>query len=98
MDFSGARQRYRRRKAGQLLLLGRCAGRCDLTRSGAGLVKTYRYILEEDLKNGDPVELTPQFGGSSRPFTLLYPYARHLSLRVRTFVDFLMENLQPARR
>jgi DNA-binding transcriptional LysR family regulator len=36
--------------------------------------------------------LTP-YGGCSRPFILLYPHGRHLSLRVRCFVDFLMEKL-----
>ena len=73
-------------------------GVATLARSGAGLVQTYRYILEKDLKNGELVEVMPQFGGSSRPFILLYPHARHLSLRVRTFVEFLVENLAPARR
>jgi DNA-binding transcriptional LysR family regulator len=68
-------------------------GVATLARSGAGLAQTYRYILDRDLKSGELVELLPQFGGSSRPFILLYPHARHLSLRVRTFVDFLVENL-----
>jgi DNA-binding transcriptional LysR family regulator len=72
-------------------------GVATLARSGAGLVQTYRYILEKDLKSGELVEVMPQFGGSSRPFILLYPHARHLSLRVRTFVDFLVENLQRRR-
>ncbi|CAN7191693.1 LysR substrate-binding domain-containing protein [Polaromonas sp. LjRoot131] len=73
-------------------------GVATLARSGAGLVQTYRYILEKDLKSGELVELLPQFGGSSRPFILLYPHARHLSLRVRTFVDFLVEQLAIAGR
>jgi DNA-binding transcriptional LysR family regulator len=68
-------------------------GIVTLARSGAGLVQTYRYIVEQDLKRGDLVELLPQYGGTSRPFILLYPHARHLSLRVRTFVDFLMARL-----
>ncbi|HEY3047691.1 MAG TPA: LysR substrate-binding domain-containing protein [Polaromonas sp.] len=68
-------------------------GIATLARSGAGLVQTYRYIVEKDLKQGDLVELLPQFGGTSRPFILLYPHARHLSLRVRTFVDFLVKEL-----
>jgi DNA-binding transcriptional LysR family regulator len=71
-------------------------GVATLGRSGAGLVQTYRYILEKDLKSGELVEVLPQFGGSSRPFILLYPHARHLSLRVRTFVDFLVEQLATA--
>jgi len=62
-----------------------------LARSGAGLVQTYRFIVENDIRNGELIELLPQAGGTSRPFYLIYPHARHLSLRVRTFVDFLVE-------
>jgi DNA-binding transcriptional LysR family regulator len=64
-------------------------GIATLARNGAGLVQTYRFILEEDLARGSLVELMPAYGGATRPFYLLYPHARHLSLRVRTFVDFL---------
>ncbi len=66
-----------------------------LARSGAGLVQTYRFIVERDLAEGALVELLPQHGGTSRPFFLLYPHARHLPLRVRTFVNFLTEKLSP---
>jgi DNA-binding transcriptional LysR family regulator len=68
-------------------------GIVTLARAGAGLVQTYRYIVEQDLKRGDLVELLPEHGGTSRPFILLYPHARHLSLRVRTFVDFLLSKM-----
>lgn len=67
-------------------------GIATLARHGAGVVQTYRYVVDEDIRRGDLVELLPQHGGASRPFILLYPHARHLSLRVRTLVDFLMEN------
>jgi len=70
-------------------------GIVTLARSGAGLAQTYRFIVERDLAEGGLVELLPQHGGTSRPFILLYPHARHLSLRVRTFVDFLTEKLSP---
>ncbi|ABR89323.1 transcriptional regulator, LysR family [Janthinobacterium sp. Marseille] len=71
-------------------------GIVTLARSGAGLVQTYRFIVEDDLREGRLVELLPQFGATSRPFILLYPHARHLSSRVRAFVDFLMEKLVQA--
>jgi len=70
-------------------------GIVTLARSGAGLVQTYRFIVERDLAEGGLVELLPQHGGTSRPFILLFPHARHLSLRVRTFVNFLTEKLSP---
>lgn len=72
-------------------------GVATLARVGAGLVQTYRYIVERDLADGSLVELLPQHGGTSRPFILLYPHARHLSLRVRTFVDFLTTRLSQRR-
>jgi DNA-binding transcriptional LysR family regulator len=68
-------------------------GIVTLARSGAGLVQTYRFIVAQDLARGELVELLPQHGGTSRPFILLYPHARHLSLRVRTFVDVLVDKL-----
>ena len=68
-------------------------GIVTLARSGAGITQTYRFIVERDLADGSLVELLPQHGGRSRPFFLLFPHARHLPLRLRTFVDFLTEKL-----
>ncbi len=68
-------------------------GIVTLARSGAGIVQTYRFIVEQDLARGELVELLPKHGGTSRPFILLYPHARHLPLRARTFVDFLVAHL-----
>lgn len=64
-----------------------------LARSGAGLFQTYRFIVEEDLREGRLVEVLPENGRSTRPFILLYPHGRYLSSRVRAFVDFLVERL-----
>lgn len=68
-------------------------GIVTLARSGAGLIQTYRFILEQDVADGTLVEVLPEYGGTSRPFILLYPHARHLSLRVRSLVDFLVQRL-----
>ncbi len=73
-------------------------GIVTLARAGAGLAQTYRFMVEHDLRRGDLVELLPEHGGTSRPFILLYPHARHLSLRVRAFVDFLVGRLEAAAR
>lgn len=64
-----------------------------LARHDAGLFQTYRFVAEQDLKNGTLVEVLPKIGGCTRPFILLYPHGRHLASRVRTFVDFLVEKL-----
>jgi DNA-binding transcriptional LysR family regulator len=72
---------------------GDVLGAVTLARHGAGVFQTYRFIVEKDLADGTLTELLKPYGGSSRPFMLLYPHGRHVSSRVRTFVDFIMEKL-----
>ena len=64
-----------------------------LARAGAGVLQTYRFIVEQDLRDGTLVELLPELSGASRPFSLIYPAHRHMPLRVRVFIDFLMQRL-----
>jgi len=66
-------------------------GGVTLARAGAGLFQTYRFVVEQDLRDGALVEVLPDYGGRTRPFVLLYPSARHVTRRVRAFVDFLVE-------
>ncbi|MCU7645860.1 hypothetical protein [Pseudomonas piscis] len=49
------------------------------------------------MQNGERGEVLAQFGGTSRPFILLYPQVRHMPLRVRVFVDFLLRHQDLAR-
>lgn len=65
-------------------------GGVTLARSGAGLFQAYRFTVEPLLASGELVEVLQPFAGASRPFTLLYPHARHVPIRVRVFVDFLL--------
>jgi DNA-binding transcriptional LysR family regulator len=68
-------------------------GCVTLVRNGGGLFQTYRFIVEQDLREGTLVEVLQAFGGRSRPFCLIYPHGRHVPLRVRAFVDFLVQAL-----
>ncbi len=68
-------------------------GGVTLARAGAGLFQTYRFVVEDDLREGRLTEVLQLHGGSTRPFVLLYPHARHVSRRVRAFVDFLIDKL-----
>ena len=75
----------------------RCAddilGPVTLARHDAGLVQTYRFIVEHDLAEGTLREVLPQYAGAARPFSLLYPAQRHMPARVRAVIDFLVERL-----
>jgi DNA-binding transcriptional LysR family regulator len=62
-----------------------------LARSGAGLFQAYRFVVEKDLAAGSLVEVLQDFAGRSRPYNLIYPHGRMLPLRVRAFVDYILE-------
>lgn len=68
-------------------------GPVTLVRAGAGVLQTYRFLVEDDLRDGRLLELLPELAGASRPFSLLYPANRHKPLRVRVLIDYLMAKL-----
>ncbi len=67
-------------------------------KNGAGLMQAYRFSVQQELQSGELVEVLAKFGGTSRPFILLYPQVRHMPQRVRVFVDFLLRHHQDLAR
>jgi DNA-binding transcriptional LysR family regulator len=61
--------------------------------AGLGLIQTPRSSLEEDLQAGRLIEVLPRHRARPMPITILYPHRRHLSRRVRAFMDWLAEQL-----
>ena len=72
-------------------------GCVDWARAGGGLFQTYHYIADESVRRGELVEVLQAHAGRSRRFSILYPQNRHLSARVRAFVDFLLQSLEALR-
>jgi DNA-binding transcriptional LysR family regulator len=66
--------------------------------AGGGLYQTYRFVATGAVKRGDLVEVLQDHAGRSRPFSILYPQNRHLSAKVRAFVDFLRTTLSESPR
>lgn len=64
----------------------------SLARAGAGLAQVHRFVVARDLAQGTLIEVLQRHGGRSRPFSVLYPASRHMPLRVRLFIDFLVEH------
>ncbi|MEO8672355.1 MAG: LysR family transcriptional regulator [Tahibacter sp.] len=71
-------------------------GGVTLVRHDGGLLQTYRFLVDDDVRRGQLREVLQRYRGRSRPFSLLYPMSRHMPLRVRVLVDFLIEQLRPA--
>jgi DNA-binding transcriptional LysR family regulator len=65
-----------------------------VSKSGFGLAQTYRYLVQNELRTGELEEVMTGFAGARRPFSLLYPANRHLPLRVRVLIDFLIQRFQ----
>jgi DNA-binding transcriptional LysR family regulator len=60
-------------------------------RAGGGLCQTYHFVASAALAAGELVEVLKSANKRSRPFYLLYPHNRHVSARVRVFVDFMLQ-------
>jgi DNA-binding transcriptional LysR family regulator len=81
---------------GQLRCSDDILGPVTLARAGAGLLQTYRFLVEDDLREGRLTELLPGWSGASRPFSLMYPADGHKPLRVRVLIDYLLAHLSTA--
>nr|BFD42223.1 LysR family transcriptional regulator [Pseudomonas sp. FFPRI_1] len=59
--------------------------------AGYGLVQTPYYHVARELQAGTLQEVLEAFPPPALPLTALYPPQRHLSTRVRVFIDWLVE-------
>jgi DNA-binding transcriptional LysR family regulator len=64
---------------------------CALAVRGAGVVYEPDFIVAADLAAGRLVRLLPDYQGARADIWAVYPSRRHLSAKVRAFVDFLAE-------
>ena len=63
--------------------------------SGLGLVLLPTYMVGQDLRKGRLQAVLTDFIPASLEIHAVYPHRKHLSAKVRTFVDFLHERFQP---
>lgn len=56
--------------------------------AGLGIAASGSFIVHEDLRRGDLVHVLPAFTLKPRELYVLYPQNRHLSPKVRAFVEF----------
>lgn len=59
--------------------------------AGFGIIQVPRYHVERQLQAGSLVEILPQYRLTPLPMAVLYPHHRHLSPRLRVFIDWLVE-------
>ena len=64
--------------------------------AGLGIIQTFRYAAAKDLASGALVEILKDWRPASYPFHVVYPQNRHLTQRLRVFIEWLRE-VFPAR-
>ncbi len=65
----------------------------DAARKGIGLAQLPDYYVKEDLTRGQLVSVLDQYACTHTAVWVVYPRHRHLSPKVRQFVDFLVEHM-----
>jgi DNA-binding transcriptional LysR family regulator len=58
---------------------------------GAGITRFMRLAIQDDLANGRLRIVLPEIPMVTEPIHVLHPFGRQLPLRVRVFIDFLVE-------
>lgn len=64
--------------------------------AGLGFIQVPRYHVEAHLLSGELVEVLQDWQPAPMSVSVLYPHARHLSSRVRVFIDWLAECMSSA--
>jgi DNA-binding transcriptional LysR family regulator len=64
--------------------------------AGLGIIQTFAYAAGPALRDGTLVEVLSQWRPPPYPFHVVYPQNRHLTHRLRLFIDWLVERF-PAR-
>lgn len=81
---------------GQVTVQDDVLGCVSYARAGGGLCQIYHFIANDAVRANELTEVLQAYRGRSRPFSVLYPQNRHMSARVRAFVDFLVTEIAPA--
>jgi len=67
----------------------------DVAASGTGIIMAPAFLVAEHLRNGRLRRILRDWSVATGGVWALYPHRRHLSAKVRTFIDFLQEKLDP---
>ena len=68
---------------------------CDAACAGRGLAQLQDFFIDEPIARGRLVAILDKFAPAPQPIWVVYPQARHLSPKVRAFVDFMVEKFRP---
>ncbi|MFK8069213.1 MAG: LysR family transcriptional regulator [Gammaproteobacteria bacterium] len=62
---------------------------------GLGIIQQPTYMIGQDIKLGRLKVILEEYEPAQRPIHVMYLHRRHLSAKVRMFVEFLIDRFQP---
>lgn len=65
-----------------------------LTISGTGVSLLAPFLISEDLRTGRLVQVLPEWSGIDSPIWLVYANAKFLPLKIRVFIDYMIEQFK----
>ncbi|NJN40788.1 MAG: hypothetical protein HC807_08265, partial [Gammaproteobacteria bacterium] len=76
-----------------------CIATCSWTKAsqGAGIAFEPDFVVADDVRAGRLVALLPDYPAKPSPIYAVYPTRKHLSAKVRLFVEYLAERFAHAR-
>ncbi len=81
----------------QVQISGDALGLISMALGGGGLIQIYYFIIEDELRRGELVEVLTPFTGRRRIFSLLYPKSSVQRPAVRALADFIVADARPDR-
>jgi DNA-binding transcriptional LysR family regulator len=67
----------------------------DATLAGYGIARLATFLISDELRAGRLVPVLQRYDADGPPIRAVYPSSRHLSPKVRTFIDELLEAWRP---
>lgn len=71
-----------------ILWLNDSRAMCDCAIAGMGIVKLHNYIVTDALRDGQLIELLPEYKEPEQSIYLYYEKSRYLQPKIRRFIDF----------
>jgi DNA-binding transcriptional LysR family regulator len=66
--------------------------------AGLGIAQTFAFMAQPHLLSGELVELLSDWAPPPHPIYVVYPTNRHLSVKLRAFVDWAVDVFAPYNR
>lgn len=70
----------------------------DVALAGVGIVQVYNYIVGEAIAQGKLKPVLENYVAPGSPISVVYPQKRHLSAKIRAFIDFISELMKQLRQ